>query len=109
MDLSKPRYLLEEVKRLIAEGHYAITLTALQSAHSLGFSKTLVADVVLGLNKGDFDKTTTDNRNHKVWQDVYRKTVNGLNLYIKLKITSTDDKQVLVLSFKRDENVRVAS
>lgn len=90
---------------MIAKGQYAITLTAQQSAHALGFSKTLVADVVLDLKKGDFDKTTTDNRNHRAWQDVYRKMVNGQNLYMKLKITSNGGEHVLVLSFKRDENV----
>jgi hypothetical protein len=109
MDLRKPKYLLEEVKRLIAEGRYTVTLTAQKSAHTLGFSKTLVAAVVSSLDRGDFDKTTTENLNHKVWQDVYRKTVNGLSLYIKLKVTRIEGKQVLIVSFKRDENARGAS
>lgn len=97
-DKSKPTYLLSTVKEL------KITLTnkARNTAHSIGFTDTDVKAVILCLTFKDFDKSTTENYHHQVWQDVYKITINDKKLYIKFK---THNNEVLITSFKEDRDI----
>lgn len=102
----KQSYQLSEVKELISNGSARSTITAQQFAHELGFTRTEIMDTVLSLEKGDFFHSINERANHKSWQDVYKKEVRGILLYIKLKIASVGDREVVILSFKRDGELR---
>ena len=104
MEKRKPHFWLKDVKELIEANQCTLTVKARQTAHSIGFSDTDVTEVVATLESKDFFKSMTSNYNPNVWQDVYKKKIKGLRLYIKLQITQVDDQSVLILSFKRDES-----
>ncbi len=105
MDKLKPEYPLEQIKSLIAGGQCKLTGKSIRSAHSLGFSETEAKDVVLDLERKDFYKSTNEFNNYKVWQDVYKKKVGNVNLYIKLKVAEIGNLMVLIMSFKKDDNL----
>lgn len=100
MDKRKPTYFLTEVQQLAAEGRFKLTISAQKTADTLGFSKKAVQDVLVTLEPKNFYKSTTEYENHAVWQDVYRKMVNDVEIYVKLKVSSIDGKLLLILSFK---------
>ena len=100
MDKRKPTYQLTEVKQLVSEGQFKLTMSARETAYSLGFTKKVVRGTLLALEPKNFYKSTTEYVNHTAWQDVYRKTVDDKDLYIKLKITHINGKILLILSFK---------
>lgn len=102
MEKLKSTYQLNDIKQLLGE-QCKFTLTALKSAHTLGFTETEAKDVLLSLESKDFEKSMTDFHNNKSWQDVYKKRYQEKTLYIKLKIISSGDQTLLVLSFKEDE------
>jgi motility quorum-sensing regulator / GCU-specific mRNA interferase toxin len=101
----KPHFSLEDVRRLVETDQCTLTVTARQTAHSIGFSDTDATEVVASLESKDFYKSMTDHYNRSAWQDVYKKKVKDFRLYIKLKITQVEGQSVLILSFKRDESV----
>lgn len=107
MEKLRPTYLLNDVKRLIREERCILTNTAIQSAHSLGFSGTEAKEFVFDLEPKDFIKSMTDNYNHKLWQDVYIKGYETIAIYIKLKIVKNAGQNLLILSFKEDETHRI--
>lgn len=102
MEKLKPTYQLDDVKRLIREKRCNLTFKAKRSAHSLGLSETEAKEFILTLETKDFFKSITEYFNHKVWQDVYKKTHREINLYIKLKISEHKGQYLLILSFKPD-------
>lgn len=104
MEKRKPHFLLKDVKLLIEKNLCTLTETARQTAHSIGFSDTEAMEVVGGLEPKDFYKSMTDHYNSTAWQDVYKKRVDDIHLYIKLKISQVEGQWVLLLSFKRDES-----
>jgi motility quorum-sensing regulator / GCU-specific mRNA interferase toxin len=65
-------------------------------AAALGLDFEGVVAVILSLTPSDFYKSMTTHSNHRVWQDVYRPTMDAGEIYIKL--TVIDD--VLIVSFK---------
>ncbi len=100
MEKRKPTYQLTEIKELVSEGRFRLTLTAKKSADTLGITTNGVKETILALEAKHFYKSMTEYANHTVWQDVYRKTVAEKELYIKLKMTRIKEKIVLILSFK---------
>jgi motility quorum-sensing regulator/GCU-specific mRNA interferase toxin len=100
LDLRKPSYPLQNIKTLISKECYGLTKRSLDDATSLGFTKTEVGDVILDLDVGDFDKSTTEYYNHKVWQDVYKVKLENVKLYIKFKIVD-NGQYLLITSFKK--------
>jgi motility quorum-sensing regulator/GCU-specific mRNA interferase toxin len=71
---------------------------ALAGAKLLGFkTETEIGQFLLTLERRNFYKSTTNNQNHKEWQDVYHATApNRKLIYIKFTVK----EGVLVLSFK---------
>jgi motility quorum-sensing regulator/GCU-specific mRNA interferase toxin len=53
-------------------------------------------DHLIALTAADFYKSMTTHADHTVWQDVYRPSTQGGDVYLKL--TVIDD--VLIVSFK---------
>ena len=96
MELRKPRHDLAVVKRLIREGRVIITHTALCDARSLGLFRADIVNTVLALEAGDFYKSMTAHRDHRLWMDVYRKATAAGPVYLKLTI----EEDAVIISFK---------
>jgi motility quorum-sensing regulator/GCU-specific mRNA interferase toxin len=86
VDKRKPTYRLEQIRHLAEQGRCKLTITAQQTADGLGFSQTEVQHSIAQLTARDFYKSVTEYRNARVWQDVYKTTVNAVDIYIKLKV-----------------------
>lgn len=68
----------------------------LAGADMMGFDFDAIVGVVIELTPKDFYKSMTTNRDHKIWQDVYRPTTTAGEVYLKL--TVIDD--LLIVWFK---------
>ena len=62
----------------------------------MGLSREEMIDVVRNLTMADFLKSMTSDRDHRLWQDVYRPMTKGGRAYVKLMVV----EDVLVVSFK---------
>ena len=99
---------LEKVKKLLSEGKYDFVPRSknLQALAQYGFTikdakKELMGLVVNDYYKGpknDFDK----NRPGEIWE--FKKSLNGVQFYIKLKIVKENGEEVLkCLGFHEDD------
>jgi motility quorum-sensing regulator/GCU-specific mRNA interferase toxin len=59
MEKSTPHYDLTEVKNLVRSGTVNVTVTAMQHAGALGFSRQDILKTVLLLSRKDFYKSMT--------------------------------------------------
>jgi len=109
MEKRKPTYQLTEIKRLAAEKRVHVVGSASKTADLLGFSEVRIHKTILSLETRDFYKAVTAYKNHRVWQDVYRKVIGNLQVYIKLKIVKLDGKFLVIVSFKEDESSELSS
>lgn len=105
MDKRKPTYQLTEIKHLVSEKRFYLTGSASKTADLLGFTENKIQATILELTSQEFYKSVSEYRNYKVWQDVYKKSVGDLRLYIKLKIIEVKGKSVVIMSFKEDESI----
>ena len=64
-----------------------------------GFSETDIYEIVLSLSVRDFVHSVSENGSNKIWQDVYKIVRNDVHLFIKFKIVSIGEEELLVLSF----------
>ena len=96
-----PYYDLAKIKKLISEGNYKITVSALQSAHMMGFDEEDMRDCILSfLNETHFYKAMPSERFPELWQDVYKINYLERLVYLKLQISRTGLS--VVISFKED-------
>lgn len=102
MEKRTPHYTLSHVKRLICQGAYRATRTALVSAaRDFGYVEaSQLAECALALESKSFYKSMTTFRDSTLWQDVYRPEIEGTPAYVKLQIV---DDTTVVISFKRLE------
>lgn len=99
MEKRKRHYSLDLVKKLVIEGNWEATSTALLNARQeFDFVKADLQRIVLGLQVQDFYKSMTCYHDSRVWQDVYQPAVNGIVAYIKISILN---QKTLVVQFKR--------
>jgi len=96
-----PTYPLKDVKRLIKEDRIISLRTVIESTNNMCLTVSQAHEEILNLGNKDFYKSTPDNRNPKVWQDVYKKEIKGFPVYIKFKIV---DDMFVLMSFKPDES-----
>lgn len=97
MEKRKAHYSLATIQTMILhESQRVITRSAFQGAFALGLDENDIVNTVLALLPKDLYKSMTVNQNSTVWQDVYHKKINNVELYIKLQLV---DKAV-VISFK---------
>lgn len=89
-------YSLESITKLILDEQYFITQTARIDYINLGFSDDEVLEVICSLESKNLYKSMTSLQNNTIWQDVYHKKINGIDLYIKLQIT----QNAIIISFK---------
>lgn len=100
MEKRRPHYSLTLVQHLAADKALTrFTRVALEGAADLGFDTKTMRAVVMRLSREDFFKSMTTHDDPTIWQDVYRPTVDGVNLYVKLTVYSAEN--LLVVSFKR--------
>lgn len=99
MEKKTPHYKLSVVKKLIADGKYKITRTALVSAfNDFDFKRDeQITGEVVGLEVKNLFKSMTTIGNHKEWQDVYHKRIQDKIAYIKIQIVNTE---TVIISFK---------
>ncbi|WP_294960800.1 type II toxin-antitoxin system MqsR family toxin [Sulfurimonas sp.] len=89
-------YSLQYAKDLISDGQYFVTRTARVDYTNLGLDDEQVLEIIMSLVNRDLYKSMTSYSDNKIWQDVYHKTIDNLELYIKLQITN----KAIVISFK---------
>jgi motility quorum-sensing regulator/GCU-specific mRNA interferase toxin len=98
MEKKKPHYALDTIKATFATASsLRITTTATACAENLGIDLEGMVMIVQGMNREQFYKSMTSNRNSRVWQDVYHVTHDEVVLYVKF---TTDSEGYLVISFK---------
>ena len=100
MEKRRPHYQLCVVQQLAADpARSRFTRVALNGAAELGFDTKMMRAVIAGLRREDFYKSMTTHLDTAIWQDVYRPTVAGVGLYVKLTVYALEN--LLVVSFKR--------
>ena len=86
MEKRRPTYDLAAVKQVLGAAEtLAITTSALRDAIALGFDRRAIAATITGLDRTMFVKSMTTFADHRVWQDVYHATAEGLTLYVKVQ------------------------
>lgn len=96
-------YSLLLIKRLVAEGRYQITVSALESAALMGFDdESIVECVVVHLADTHFYKTMPSASIPGLMQDVYKLAFEGRRVYLKLQVNRA--QRAVVISFKEDES-----
>ena len=100
MEKRKPHYPLDLVKSLVKEGSYRVTRSARDTAITdFGMVElTEIAQCVLGMTPDDFYKSMTSIHDARLWHDVYRPMIAGINAYVKVQIV---DATTVVISFKQ--------
>jgi len=98
----KPTYLLKEIRELIKKNKIeSPNISVSESANNIDFSITEGYQEILNLENSNFYESATEPYNRKVWQDVYKKVIKGIPIYIKFKIFRGN---FLLTSFKRDQS-----
>lgn len=103
MEKRKPHYDLALVKKLLNKKTTRIVRDiALQNAMSVGYEDlSAILSVINNLCSHHFYKSMTSEMNHKLWHDVYKYADDENKLYIKVQLTISGDRAVLI-QFKRD-------
>ena len=97
-----PRYSLDRVQRLVTADRYRVTDSARRGAMKLGLDESDIVECVAGLLPGHFYKTMESQRSAGTWQDVYRPSLSGITLYVKVQIVGADPTDLtVIISFKR--------
>ena len=73
-------YSLQSIKDLISQNQYFITRTARVDYINLGLDDEDVIEIIKSLANQDLYKSMTSYSNNKIWQDVYHKTIDKLEL-----------------------------
>lgn len=102
-DKRRPTYDLEAFKQAFSsEDKLNVTMTALQTATSLGYGRTEIVETIQTMQPRHFHKSMTSNADSRVWQDVYYVPSSAGVLYVKF--TANTITEFLLLSFKEKEN-----
>ena len=98
----KPHHSLAVIKAAFADpAMLNRTMSSRSGAAALAMSDSDVVAVVQALSRADFDKAMTSHADHTVWQDVYKPTVAGRDLYVKFTLDAR--KMLLLISFKEND------
>jgi len=98
----QPRFPLKTIKEAFAEAAgMNRTMTAANGAEDLGMDEVAVVDIIAGLTARDFDKSMPSDINPTIWQDVYKPSIGGRELYVKFTLDSKGE--LLLISFKENE------
>ncbi len=103
---NKPTYNLEKLKKQLKKSDTRhITETAYDAAVELGYIsyEDIAEAIILNITPHDFKKTMPSESIPGTFQDVYKKTLNGVKLYIKLQ--ENPKGRGVVIQFKKDTSV----
>jgi motility quorum-sensing regulator / GCU-specific mRNA interferase toxin len=96
----KPSYSLSALKAAFSDpAKLNMTVTASRDAMALNIDNSGIVAAIAAVQRADFEKSMTAQHNHKLWQDVYKPTFNGTELYVKF--TRDSQGQFLLISFKQ--------
>ncbi len=96
-------YSLAGIKKLVSQGSYRITDSALRGAFSMGFDdEDIAACVVKTAERRDFYKSMAARKFPGLMQDVYKLNYQGQWVYLKVQVSRGGD--AVIISFKRDES-----
>jgi motility quorum-sensing regulator/GCU-specific mRNA interferase toxin len=99
MEKRKPHYDLAKIKAAFADdASLNRTYSSKQGADDLDMDDVAVVAVIQGLSGSDFDKSMTSIADHRIWQDVYKPSVDGRELYVKFTLDA--GQEFLLISFK---------
>lgn len=99
MEKLKPHYTLVDVKVAFADpATLNRSFISKQGADALKMDDIAVVAMIQALATTDFEKSMTSHANHRVWQDVYRPRVAGIELYVKFTLDA--QKALFLISFK---------
>jgi len=99
MEKRKPHHPLAEVKAAFADpSRLNRSFVSKQGADALGMDDAAVVATIGSLAITDFEKSMTSHADHKVWQDVYRPKVRGIEIYVK--VTLDTQRNLFLISFK---------
>ncbi|ECC1694940.1 type II toxin-antitoxin system MqsR family toxin [Salmonella enterica] len=97
VDKWTPHTDLETVKDMVRQGKRRMTISAYNGAAAMGFgSRDEMYDAILALTPADFHKSMEAEKDPGYWQEVYRPTYLGQQIYLKFIVK--DD--VVIVSFK---------
>lgn len=100
MEKLRPHYQLQMVLLVASEpARVRFTQVAYHGAVELGLEEADMYAAVRCLHSTVFYKSMTTYGDHTIWQDIYRPSYKGRQLYIKLTMLETE--RLLVVSFKR--------
>lgn len=99
MEKRVAHYDLRKIKKLINEGNYYFTRIAKQNANNdFDLNEKEMIHSILDLKNQHLHKSMTSDKNNKLWQDVYHKTIINKTAYIKLQIVK---EQSVIIQFKK--------
>lgn len=99
MEKRKPHYALASAKAAFADPNgLNRSFVSKLGADDLGMDDHAVVSVIQALTPADFDKSMTSIADHKVWQDVYKPSVEGRMIYVKFTLDA--QRALLLISFK---------
>lgn len=105
MEKRRAHYNLGEIKAAFSNPDRLVNVTtvAQRGARAVDLLDDDIVAVVQELSASVCYKSMTSYSDHTIWQDVYRPTYKGIELYVKF--SKRPDGQYILLSFKRrDEN-----
>ena len=98
MEKRTPHYKLAEIQaQMVSIETLRLTASSRTGLAALGWRFHDALEVVKNLTKKDFFKSMTTYKDAKVWQDVYRPTYKGIELYVKFQM---DEQGYFTISFK---------
>ncbi len=99
-----PKFSLARVQELARAGypHVSVTRSAIAGARALYLPIKDVVDCVCGLTEDDYEQTLESTTFPGTFQDVYKPRYQGFAIYLKVRVV--EDRQTIVISFKRNES-----
>ncbi|MHC8324117.1 type II toxin-antitoxin system MqsR family toxin [Pseudomonas sp. GB2N2] len=102
MEKNTPHYDLAVVKaEVVRLGRKAFTRSALESGNDVGFSVWQMIQAICELEHRMLFKSMTTYTDHRVWQDVYHTTFQGIEIYVKVSYRAGGGHPVV--SFKEKD------
>jgi motility quorum-sensing regulator / GCU-specific mRNA interferase toxin len=99
MGSDQPTYDLSWIRYKLSVGRYRIERPAMKGAAALGFDERDILSCVKALTSADFHKSMESETRPGLWQDVYKPTYEGADIYLKLQIDGAAD--AIVIQFKQ--------
>ena len=97
----QPRYPLATIKAAFGDpARMNRTLTAAEGAEDLDMDEQAVVDIIARFTGRDFEKSMPSDINSAIWQDVYKPSVAGRELYVKFTLDTRGE--LLLISFKEN-------